>query len=98
MNTSVAETQISDPSVRGGDPWGSLTQLMCSVTLELEVPSLTVGDVLHLANGTVLSTRWRTNRDLPLRVNGRLLGFAEFDSTGDAMGVRLTEFTWEQQR
>jgi len=70
---------------------------MCWVAAELEVPGLTVGDVLHLAPGTVLNTRWRTNRDLPLRVNGRLLGFAEFDSAGEVMGVRLTEFTWEQQ-
>ena len=71
--------------------------LACSVTTELDVPGLTVGDVLHLSAGTILNTRWRTNRDLPLRVNGRLLGFAEFDSAEETMGVRITEFAWEQQ-
>jgi flagellar motor switch/type III secretory pathway protein FliN len=79
------------------DVWGSLVELLCAVTAEVDVPSLTVRDVLHLAPGAVLNTRWRTNRDLPLRVNGRLLGYAEFDSAGDTMAVRLTEFTWEQQ-
>lgn len=78
--------------------WGPLLRLECSVTAELEVPNLTVSDVLHLANGSVLNTRWQTNRDLPLRVNGRLLGFVEFDSVEEVMAVRLTEFVWEQQR
>ena len=90
----------ASPQVEAGkrdDPWGPLIQLMCSVTTELRIPDLTVNDVLHLAPGMVLNTRWRTNRDLPLRVNGRLLGFAEFDSAGETMGVRLTEFIWEQQ-
>lgn len=84
-------------STQSGDAWGLLAHLLCAITAEVDVPSLTVQDVLHLAPGTVLNTRWRTNRDLPLRVNGRLLGFAEFDSADETMAVRLTEFVWEQQ-
>jgi flagellar motor switch/type III secretory pathway protein FliN len=80
------------------DPWAPLLELECSVSTELQVPNLTVNDVMHLGPGTVLNTHWRTNRDIPLRVNGRLLGFTEFDSAGDTMGVRITEFAWEQQR
>jgi flagellar motor switch/type III secretory pathway protein FliN len=80
------------------DPWGSLLYLMCSVSTELKIPNLTVDDILHLAPGTVLNTEWRTNRDIPFRVNGRVLGFTEFDSAGETMGVRITEFAWEQQR
>jgi len=78
--------------------WAALLQLDGVVTAELDVPNLTVDDVLHLSPGTVLNTQWQTNRDLPLRVNGRLLGFAEFDSVEERMAVRLTEFIWEQQR
>ena len=72
--------------------------LGCAVTAELDIPELTVNDVLHLAPGTVLNSHWQTNRDLPVLVNGRLLGFAEFDSVEEVMAVRLTEFVWEQQR
>jgi len=72
-------------------------QVTCLFSAQLEIPSLTISDLLHLVPGTVLNSRWRTNRDLPVWVNGRLLGFAEFESAGEAMGVRLTEFTWEQQ-
>ena len=79
------------------DTWGPLVHLTCAITTELDVPGLTVGDVLHLVPGAILNTHWRTNRDLPLRVNGRLLGYAEFDSGDETMGVRLTEFAWEQQ-
>lgn len=77
--------------------WELLLRLDCTVTASLDVPSLTVKDVLRLAPGTVLNTGWQTNRDLPLRVNNRVLGFAEFDSVEETMAVRLTEFVWEQQ-
>jgi flagellar motor switch/type III secretory pathway protein FliN len=93
----VSDTPIIVPP-KLEDPWGSLLHLECAVSTELKVPDLTVDDVLRLQPGTVLSTQWRTNRDIPLRVNGRLLGFTEFDSAGETMGVRITEFTWEQQR
>lgn len=93
----MSETPSTD-SKAAVDPWGPLVELLCSVTAEVQIPNLTVQNVLKLSPGTILNTHWRTNRDLPLRVNGRLLAFAEFDSPGDRMGVRLTEFIWEQQR
>jgi flagellar motor switch/type III secretory pathway protein FliN len=64
--------------------------------MELSVPDFTVAELMNLANGSVLSTKWPTNRDLPLWVNKRLLGWAEFESAGENVGVRLTEFAWEQ--
>jgi flagellar motor switch/type III secretory pathway protein FliN len=93
----VSDTSVIVPP-KLADPWGSLLFLECSVSTELRVPNLTVNDILRLQPGSVLNTEWRTNRDLPLRVNGRLLGFTEFDSAGETMGVRITEFAWEQQR
>ncbi len=72
-------------------------ELACCLSAKVAIPNLTVRDVLQLSPGAVLNSQWRTNRDLPLQVNGRLLGFAEFDSSEDSVGVRLTEFVWEQQ-
>lgn len=88
---------LAKPELTSPPDLGTLLGLDCTVTAELWIPSLTVDDVLRLVPGAVLNTQWQTNRDLPLRVNGRLLGFAEFDSVEDTMAVRLTEFVWEQQ-
>ena len=88
---------LAKPELSGTPELGPLLRLDCAVTAELDIPNLTVDDVLRLYPGAVLNTHWQTNRDLPLRVNGRLLGFAEFDSVEDTMAVRLTEFVWEQQ-
>lgn len=69
----------------------------CQLSLELDIPALCVSDLMKLAPGTVLNSGWRTNRDLPLRVNGKLLGWVEFEGAEQRMSVRLTEFAWEQK-
>ena len=80
------------------DPWGPLIEIPCRLACELEVPQVSVADVLELGPGVVLNTQWRTNRDLPLRVNGRLLAWAEFESAGENLAVRVTEFAWEHAK
>jgi flagellar motor switch/type III secretory pathway protein FliN len=76
--------------------WGTMMELKASVAMELEVPALTVSELMKLGVGSVLTSKWPTNRDLPLRVNGHLLAWAEFETTGENVGARITEFEWEQ--
>ncbi len=78
------------------ESWAHVMGLAASIAMELEIPAFTVTDLMKLAPGSVLNTRWPTNRDLPLRVNGKLLAWAEFETTGENVGVRVTEFAWEQ--
>lgn len=78
--------------------WSAVMDLVASVAMELEVPEFTVADLMKIGHGSILTTKWPTNRDLPLRINGQLLAWAEFETTGENVGVRLTEFAWEQQR
>lgn len=80
------------------DAWATVMNLAASVAMELEVPTFTVSELMKLEAGSVLSTKWPTNRDLPLRVNGRLLAWVEFETTGENVGVRVTEFAWEQSQ
>jgi len=80
------------------DTWGSVMNLEASVAMELEVPMFTVAELMKLAAGSVLTTKWPTNRDLPLRINRQLLAWAEFETTGENVGVRVTEFAWEQSQ
>jgi flagellar motor switch/type III secretory pathway protein FliN len=77
------------------DPWKAVANLGASLAMELDVPAFTVAELMRLGPGSVLTTRWPTNRDVPLRINGRLLAWAEFETTGNNVGVRVTEFAWE---
>ena len=80
------------------DVWDELAHLECAVSVEVPVPGVKVDDMLHLSPEKVLNTQWRTNRDLPLWINGRPLGMGEFEGGGEKLGIRITEFAWEQDR
>jgi flagellar motor switch/type III secretory pathway protein FliN len=75
------------------DLWNSFKQLPCFLTLELPVPRFTVGQVLELKPGTVVDTQWSQATDIPLRLNGELLAWSEFEIVDDRYGVRITELT-----
>ena len=74
-----------------------MANIPCQLSLELDIPSLCVSDLMKLAPGTILNSGWGTNRDLPLRVNGKVLAWVEFEGAEERMSVRLTEFAWEQK-
>jgi len=80
------------------EAWMTAMDLEASVAMELEVPMFTVAELIKLGAGSVLTTKWPTNRDLPLRINRQLLAWAEFEAMGEYVGVRVTEFAWEQSQ
>ncbi|HEY0795057.1 MAG TPA: FliM/FliN family flagellar motor C-terminal domain-containing protein [Acidisarcina sp.] len=65
--------------------------LPCTVTIDLQLVNFTIGNLLKLKLGTVVETACNQTRDLPLRVNGRLMGWTEFEVVGDRLAVRLTD-------
>jgi flagellar motor switch/type III secretory pathway protein FliN len=75
------------------DQWRPLTWLPCDLTLELPVAHFSVRDLLQLKVGTVVETCCSRGAEIPLRVNGELIGWAEFEPVADHIGVRVTELT-----
>jgi len=73
------------------DPWARVENLRCALTVEIPVPGFTVGDLARLAPGRILATRWVVGQEVPLRVNGELIAWSEFEVVQDALAVRLTE-------
>ena len=67
-------------------PW-----LECHITLELPVVHCTVRDLLEMRNGNVVETASKATSDVPLRVNGTLIGWTEFEVIGNTLAVRITE-------
>lgn len=81
-----AETGESDES-----RWQPVLGLPCRLTVDLRLPNFKVADLLRLQPGKVMATRWRVSRDLPLRINGVLIGWGEFEGSGNHLAVRVTE-------
>jgi flagellar motor switch/type III secretory pathway protein FliN len=71
--------------------WNLVQEFECELTVELPMPDFTIGDLLELRPGSVIGARLRVGRDIPLRLNGALIGWIEFELVGERLAVRLTE-------
>jgi flagellar motor switch/type III secretory pathway protein FliN len=71
--------------------WRRVLSLPCRLTVDLTMPGFKVADLLQLRVGSVINAHWGLGRDVPLRLNGTLLGWSEFEVVGDNLAVRVTE-------
>jgi flagellar motor switch/type III secretory pathway protein FliN len=69
-------------------PW-----LPCTLALDLPIVNFTVAHLLNLVRGTIVETAYHQSSDLPLRVNGQLVGWTEFEVVGERLAVRLTDLS-----
>jgi flagellar motor switch/type III secretory pathway protein FliN len=84
---SSAPDPLPPPAVN----WRQLGWLPCNLSLELPVAHFTVRELLRLAPGRIVPTEWSRGAEVPLRANGQLIGWAEFEPVGDHIGARITE-------
>ncbi|MGD0791104.1 MAG: FliM/FliN family flagellar motor C-terminal domain-containing protein [Terriglobales bacterium] len=82
------EAPIADPLA---DQWLRVAPLPCLVTIEISVPGFTVADLVHLERGRIIASRWTVGQDVPLRINGELIAWSEFEVVQNRLAVRLTE-------
>lgn len=88
METRVLES--GTPELQTKD-WSIAMRLPCRLALELSVPAFTVRDLLRLEQGAIIDTNWSQSTDIPLRANGCLIGWTEFEVVGERLAVRITE-------
>jgi len=79
--------------VQDVDPCELLPWLPCTLALDIPVVKFTVRDLLGLAIGSIVETAHHQSSDLPLRVNGQLVGWTEFEVVGERLAVRLTDLS-----
>jgi flagellar motor switch/type III secretory pathway protein FliN len=101
--TSVARTAVEtgialpspEPAVvleaEDDERWRAVLGLPCELTVDLPLPGFKITDFLQLRGGSVIDACWRVGRDVPLRLNGTLIGWIEFEVVGNSLAVRLTE-------
>jgi flagellar motor switch/type III secretory pathway protein FliN len=75
------------------DPFEQLPWLPCTLALDIPVINFTVRDLLGLVRGTIVETAYHQSSDLPLKVNGQLVGWTEFEVVGERLAVRLTDLS-----
>jgi flagellar motor switch/type III secretory pathway protein FliN len=78
---------------RNNDLHELLPWLPCTIVLDIPVVRFTVAHLLALGRGSVVETAYHQSSDLPLRVNGQLVGWTEFEVVGDRLAVRLTDLS-----
>jgi flagellar motor switch protein FliN len=82
------EVPVADPSA---ERWLRVEPLPCLLIIEISVPGFTVADLVRLVPGRIIATRWTVGQDVPLRVNGELIAWSEFEVVQNRLAVRLTE-------
>jgi flagellar motor switch protein FliN/FliY len=75
----------------GKEPVERFPWLKCTITLDLPIVRFTIGDLLELRVGTVVESSCKATSDVPVRVNGTLIAWTEFEVIGNTLAVRITE-------
>ena len=85
------ETESGTNEPTGKDPVEQFGWMPCQLSLEIPVARFTVGDLLRLSKGSIVETTCPYTGDVPLRANGLLIGWTEFEVIGNRLAVRITE-------
>lgn len=96
---TLATTEQRPPAAHALEParpqpepqWEPVAWLPCRLAVDLRIPSLTVRDLANLAVGDVLRSDWPVGTDLPVKVNGQVIGWMEFEVAEEQLAVRFTE-------
>jgi flagellar motor switch/type III secretory pathway protein FliN len=94
MDTAVQRAKEAQPVANvtaEKDPIETYGWFPCLLSLEVPACRFTVGDLLQLRPGSIVETSSHHASDIPLRANGLLIGWTEFEVIGNRVAVRITE-------
>ena len=91
--TQKSESHViaHDEALREKEPVELLPWLPCTLALEVPVVHVTVGTLLAMQVGTLVESAWHQSTDMPLRVNGLLMAWTEFEVVGERLAARITD-------
>jgi len=90
----MASLPLATRDVPAGIPdefWDEAGWLPCVLSVDLTLRQFTVRDLLRLEAGDILESKNANGADVPVIVNNRLIGWAEFEVVGQRLSVRMTE-------
>lgn len=71
--------------------WEEAAVLPCKLSVDVPLREFTVRDLLRLEPGSVVESKNVNGADVPVLVNARLIGWAEFEVMGQHLAIRVTE-------
>jgi len=71
--------------------WLEAAVLPCVLSVDVPLRQFTVRDLLQLEPGSVVESKNVNGADVPVLVNTRLIGWAEFEVMGHRLAIRVTE-------
>ncbi len=74
------------------DRWSRVLKVPCQLTVELDVSNFRLRDLASLRKGVVIDSRWSLGREVPVRANGLLLAWSQFEVSEGHLAVRLAEW------
>jgi flagellar motor switch/type III secretory pathway protein FliN len=85
MTTTAKKSAVSE------EHWQEAALLPCRLSVDVPLKEFTVRDLLQLEPGSVVESKNVNGADVPMIVNARLIGWAEFEVMGQRLAVRVTE-------
>jgi flagellar motor switch/type III secretory pathway protein FliN len=86
-SSSPVETRTAD------DGWSQVLTLPCELRVDLPVRGFHMRDLLRLARGSIIDSRWLISSGVPLSANGERIALGELESARGHLAFRLTEVT-----
>lgn len=71
--------------------WSQAQSLPCKLSVQAQVAGFTLKDLLHLRPQSIIRSQLATSASPPLRVNGEVVAWCDFEVLGTRLAVRLTE-------
>jgi flagellar motor switch/type III secretory pathway protein FliN len=86
INSPTRAEANTPGTARGLYPW-----LPCTLALDVPVTHFTVRDLLQIRPGSIVETDSHQSSDIPMRVNGLLMAWTEFEVIGERLAARITD-------
>ena len=71
--------------------WNHVLGFACGLTVELTMPGFKIADLARLVPQMIIDSQWQVGEDVPLRLNGQLIAWSEFEVVSNRLAVRITE-------
>jgi flagellar motor switch/type III secretory pathway protein FliN len=95
--TAVQTAPVPEPEAPSGAApiselrWEQAGGLPCRLSVQAPVPGFTLKDLLNVGPKSIIRSQLPTSASPPLRVNGEVVAWCDFEVLGSRLAVRLTE-------
>jgi flagellar motor switch/type III secretory pathway protein FliN len=90
METAATLSKINAAAVPD-ELWEAVGPLPALISVDMRARRFTLRDLLLLEPGTVLEAVASATDQVPVSVNGELIGWARFEVLGRTLGLRITD-------